>query len=151
MNTISIKWWKMQKTKVHWNFYTWQKLDADIAIISGQAVELNHSHECFLTSCRLAHCSMKWAVFSVSCLHIGQRELTSPFLANFALCSCRVSVPVSVGTTINEYYINQMVKDAENKSSLKFLHLTETRYGHCHNIWSSCGTEPFADWHFLII
>ena len=29
----------------------------------------------------------------------------------------------SVGTTINEYYINQMVKDAENKSSLKFLHL----------------------------
>jgi hypothetical protein len=32
----------------------------------------------------------------------------------------------SVGTTINEYYINQMVKDAENKSSLKFLHLTET-------------------------
>jgi hypothetical protein len=50
----------------------------------------------------------------------------------------------SVGTTINEYYINQMVKDAENKSSLKFLHLTEARYGHCHNIWSSCGTEPFA-------
>jgi hypothetical protein len=36
----------------------------------------------FLTSCRLAHCSMKWAVFSVSFLHIGQRELTSPFLAN---------------------------------------------------------------------
>ena len=35
----------------------------------------------------------------------------------------------SVGTTINEYYINQMVKDAENKSSLKFLHF---------------GTEPFA-------
>ena len=33
-----------------------------------------------------------------------------------------------VGTTINEYYINQMVKDAENKSSLKFLHLTEARY-----------------------
>jgi hypothetical protein len=28
-------------------------------------------------------------------LHIGQRELTSPFLANFALCSCRVSVPVA--------------------------------------------------------
>ena len=50
----------------------------------------------------------------------------------------------SVGTTINEYYINQMVKDAENKSSLKFLHLTEARYGHFHNIWSSCGTEPFA-------
>ena len=37
-----------------------------------------------------------------------------------------------------------MVKDAENKSSLKFLHLSEARYGHCHNIWSSCGTEPFA-------
>ena len=36
----------------------------------------------FLTSCRFAHCSMKWAVFSVSFLHIGQRELTSPFLAN---------------------------------------------------------------------
>ena len=50
----------------------------------------------------------------------------------------------SVGTTINKYYINQMVKDAENKSSLKFLHLSEARYGHCHNIWSSCGTEPFA-------
>jgi hypothetical protein len=48
------------------------------------------------------------------------------------------------GTTINKYYINQMVKDAENKSSLKFLHLSEARYGHCHNIWSSCGTEPFA-------
>ena len=31
-----------------------------------------------------------------------------------------------------------MVKDAENKSSLKFLHLSEARYGHCHNIWSSC-------------
>ena len=37
-----------------------------------------------------------------------------------------------------------MVKDAENKSSLKFLHLSEARYGHCHNIWSSCETEPFA-------
>jgi hypothetical protein len=37
-----------------------------------------------------------------------------------------------------------MVKDAENKSSLKFLHLSEARYGHCHNIWSSCGIEPFA-------
>jgi hypothetical protein len=37
-----------------------------------------------------------------------------------------------------------MVKDAENKSSLKFLHMTEARYGHCHTIWSSCGTEPFA-------
>jgi hypothetical protein len=74
----------------------------------------------FLTSCRLAHCSMKWAVPTTS------------------------SRNRSVGTTINEYYINQMVKDAENKSSLKFLHLTEARYGHCHNIWSSCGTEPFA-------
>jgi hypothetical protein len=50
----------------------------------------------------------------------------------------------SVGTTINKYYVNQMVKDAENKSSLKFLHLSEARYGHCHNIWSRCGTEPFA-------
>ena len=47
----------------------------------------------------------------------------------------------SVGTTINKYYINQMVKDAENKSSLKFLHLSEARYGHCHNIWSSCGSS----------
>jgi HSP90 family molecular chaperone len=37
-----------------------------------------------------------------------------------------------------------MVKDAENKSSLKCLRLSEARYGHCHNIWSSCGTEPFA-------
>jgi hypothetical protein len=37
-----------------------------------------------------------------------------------------------------------MVKDAENKSSLKFLHLSEARYGDCYNIWSSCGTEPFA-------
>jgi hypothetical protein len=35
------------------------------------------------------------SVFSVSCLHSGQRELTSPFLANFAWCSCRVSVPVA--------------------------------------------------------
>jgi hypothetical protein len=37
-----------------------------------------------------------------------------------------------------------MVKDAENKSSLKFLHLSEARYGHCHTIWSNCGTEPFV-------
>jgi hypothetical protein len=22
--------------------------------------------------------------------------------------------------------------------------VSEARYGHCHNIWSSCGTEPFA-------
>jgi hypothetical protein len=43
LNTMSIKWWKMQKTKVHWNFYTCQKLDTDTAIISGQAVEPNHS------------------------------------------------------------------------------------------------------------
>jgi hypothetical protein len=43
-----------------------------------------------------------------------------------------------------EFRLYFPVKDAENKSSLKFLHLSEARYGDCYNIWSSCGTEPFA-------
>jgi hypothetical protein len=65
----------------------------------------------FRTSCRLAHCNSPHDLI-----------INPPTQSSWNR---------SVGTTINKYYINQMVKDAENKSSLKFLHLTEARYGHC--------------------
>ena len=79
----------------------------------------------FLTSCRLAHCSMKWAVFSVSFLHIGQRELTSPFLANFALCSCRVSVPVASNNKVCKHnkhiYPNEILFECPPRKISSFI------------------------------
>jgi hypothetical protein len=50
------------------------------------------------------------------------------FLSNLVNPPTKSSWNKSVGTTINKYYINQMVKDAENKSLLKLLHLSEELY-----------------------
>jgi hypothetical protein len=83
-------------------------------------------------------------VFSVSCLHIGQRELTSPFLANFALCSCRVSVPVASFTltaaivTANGIALRQLALKGQNSDSW-FSKLDEISEKHSVNLSHDLG------------
>jgi hypothetical protein len=51
-------------------------------------------------------------VFSVSFLHIGQRELNSPFLANFALCSCMDKILSYLETNENlTPYVTDLLED----------------------------------------
>ena len=49
-----------------------------------------------------------------------------------------------VNRTVDNYHITNLQKDAEDKSTLKFLNLGDTVSGKPHNIWTSCGTQPFA-------
>ncbi|VDI18845.1 Hypothetical predicted protein [Mytilus galloprovincialis] len=49
-----------------------------------------------------------------------------------------------VNQTISSHFILTLQQESENKSTLKYLNLSDTVPGKPHNIWTSCGNEPFA-------
>jgi hypothetical protein len=50
----------------------------------------------------------------------------------------------TVYTAINEYWKDQLVKDATTKSTLKLFNFEEFEIGKIHNIWKSCGSDLYA-------
>lgn len=49
-----------------------------------------------------------------------------------------------VNKSVNNYYVSKLLKESYDKSTLNFLNLTDTVIGKVHNIWSTCGTQPFS-------
>ena len=49
-----------------------------------------------------------------------------------------------VKSAIHFYWTRKLKLEAKEKSSLKFLNLESITPGTVHNIWESCGSEPFA-------
>jgi len=49
-----------------------------------------------------------------------------------------------VSKTVNNYYVSKLLQESCGKSTLNFLNLTDTVVGNVHNIWASCGTQPFS-------
>ena len=48
-----------------------------------------------------------------------------------------------VNKTINNYYVSKLLQESCGKSTLNFLNLTDAVVGNVHNIWATCGTQPF--------
>ncbi|CAG2203788.1 unnamed protein product [Mytilus edulis] len=49
-----------------------------------------------------------------------------------------------VRKSISSYWIDLLKSDVKSKSSLKFLNVNNITQGKTHNVWDSCGTEPFT-------
>ncbi|CAG2239510.1 unnamed protein product [Mytilus edulis] len=72
---------------------------------------------------------------SESAVHLGiERDSTSKSGSKEVICK---RVITARKTTYS-------LMEAENKSTLKYLNLSDTVPGKPHNIWTSCGNEPFA-------
>ncbi|CAG2199681.1 unnamed protein product [Mytilus edulis] len=72
---------------------------------------------------------------SESAVHLGiERDSTSKSGSKEVICK-RVITARKTAYSLME---------SENKSTLKYLNLSDTVPGKPHNIWTSCGNEPFA-------
>ncbi|XP_071170832.1 uncharacterized protein [Mytilus edulis] len=49
-----------------------------------------------------------------------------------------------VNKTVNDHCIKQMISEAKSKSTLSRLNYENVKEGKIHNIWKSCGTNPYA-------
>ncbi|CAM1306202.1 Uncharacterised protein r2_g1589 [Pycnogonum litorale] len=49
-----------------------------------------------------------------------------------------------VNNAVNSHWLSKLSKEAKEKSTLKLVNLQDCKIGKVHNIWSSCGSEPFA-------
>ncbi|VDI05594.1 Hypothetical predicted protein [Mytilus galloprovincialis] len=49
-----------------------------------------------------------------------------------------------VNKTVGDHCIKQMISEAKSKSTLSRLNYENVKEGKIHNIWKSCGTNPYA-------
>jgi hypothetical protein len=49
-----------------------------------------------------------------------------------------------VNKAVYIYYSNRLTEEAQTKSSLKYIYFNNSKDGKVHNIWKSCGSEPYA-------
>jgi hypothetical protein len=49
-----------------------------------------------------------------------------------------------VNKAIYIYHSNRLTEKAQTKSSLKYIYFNNSKDGKVHNIWKSCGSEPYA-------
>ena len=49
-----------------------------------------------------------------------------------------------VNKAVYIYHSNRLTEEAQTKSSLKYIYFNNSKDGKVHNIWKSCGSEPYA-------
>ena len=49
-----------------------------------------------------------------------------------------------VNKGVNNYYLHRLTSEAKEKKTLALLNLKDSAVGKVHNIWKSCGADPFA-------
>lgn len=120
------------------------EIDKKILKTFGNIVRNDNSVEKDIALRQLAmksNCSESWFPKVVE---IAQRyDLPSPYDLIFSPPEKETWKKI-VNETVNKYHIQKLLEESHGKSTLQYLNLSDTVFGVVHNIWSSCGTQPFS-------